>query len=331
MPASIPVNVSNFFTHDLLTRVGLSRTNQGKVCDTYDLGNGYLLGVRTNRVSINDFVLPCEIDRKGEILTALTVYWLSVSGVARGIPHHLVTFGKHIDDFLPRGAQRSSQLHRCGMIIKKLEMLRIESVVRDCLTGQAYTDYTAGNPTCGITFPPGLRDGSRFPETQFTPTTKAEVGNDQPMDAAAVDQEHPWLKPLTVEIHGKIAAHAAHNGVILADGKYEFSVDKVLADEVGTPDSSRFWDMEEWQEAVAAGRTPASLDKQFLRNWGKTVATPFEATGINKLKPAKTEHVAFVHSLTVPPDVLVETAKRYHMIFRRLTGQTLDEFQAQYY
>lgn len=331
MATPIPEAVRGFAFHDQLVQAGLTHLHSGKVCETFSLPGGKRIAFRTNRVSIFDFVLPCEIPRKGEVLTALTVFWLSVSGVLRGVPNHLVTFGRHMDDFLPSRVRHNDLLRRCGMLLKNLDMLPIESIVRGYLTGSAWSNYQQGKPVCGITLPPNLFDGAKLPQPLFTPTTKAEVGHDEELNAETITAQYKWLPPFSVDVYLKIAEYCEERGIIFVDTKFEVGKDGVLADEVGTPDSSRFWDFADWSSATAKRTTPEPMDKEHIRQWGLAVETPFGVKGLKKLDPQNPDHLAFVHSLIVPPDVITETAKRYQAIFYRLTGLKLDEFQQAHY
>lgn len=333
MGADLPKSVGDTDFHMLLEKSGLTRIHQGKVRDTYKLPahEDLLLMVATDRLSIFDFVLPALVTDKGAVLTAITVFWLE-KVLADG-RDHLTAFGKRIDDYLPDGIKSDSGLLKRAMIVKKLNILPIECVARGYLTGSGWSAYKKNRELCGHKLPEGLYDGVRLPEPIFTPTTKADVGHDEHVSFESVDGEYgSWLGERTLDIYGRIADYAAGHGIILADTKFEIDENGILADEVATPDSSRFWDREEWEAAVKEKRSPSGYDKQPVREWGKTLETPFEKdgakiTGIDRLDTADPQHLDFVHNLSVPQDVLDATTTRYRRIFELLSGSKLEEFQ----
>jgi phosphoribosylaminoimidazole-succinocarboxamide synthase len=321
--AVIPPSVATTEFHDCLLAAGLTLVHRGKVRDTYSLPESELwLVVATNRISIFDIVLSTLVPGKGEVLTALTVFWLTQ--ILRDLPHHLVAYGKGIDDHLPPAARDIVQLHKCALIVHRLPMVSVECIVRGYLTGSGWASYQKQGQICGIVLPAGLHDGSKLVPPLFTPTTKEVAGHDQPLDMAGVLQRYgPGLGDLSITCYRRLADYAAGRGVIVADTKFEFGRDGdlfVLADEVGTPDSSRFWDRSEWEEARQLSKSPTAWDKQLVRDWGITV-------DVHKRDPAVAEDVAFVHQLTVPPAVVDETTHRYRTIFERLTGYSLTDFQ----
>ncbi len=333
MGAQIPRKLSESELSRRLAQAGLERIHQGKVRDTYSLPDrpDHLFLVASDRLSIFDFVLAGEVADKGAVLTALTVHWLT--GVLTGVEHHLVAHGAAIDAELPASLRGWKDLQSRAMVVKKLNMLPVECVARGYLTGSGWGSYKKSGEVCGIRLPEDLHDGSRLPEPIFTPTTKAEDGHDLPMSAEEVERDFgTQLVESTLNVYTRISDYARERGVIFADTKFEFGEGFVLGDEVGTPDSSRFWDRGEWEKAVAEKRSPSGYDKQPVREWGKTVATPFESdggavTGIHKLDPEKPEHVAFVHEHAVPEEILQATTSRYRDVFQRLTGRTLEQFQ----
>jgi len=333
MGAFIPECLSESpFTQRLLD-AGLTRIHRGKVRDTYELPGHpeHLLQVATDRLSIFDFVLPGEVPDKGAVLTALTVYWFHE--ILTEQRHHLAAFGAGLDAFLPENLRGFGALRARAVIIRKLDMVPVECVVRGYLTGSGWSSYRKTRSISGHILPEGLHDGSKLPEALFTPTTKAETGHDEAIGADEVRKEHgSWLEALSLSVYRRLHDHAATRGIILADTKFEFGQGGILGDEVGTPDSSRFWDRQEWERAAEQRRSPSGYDKQPVREWGKTVVTPFvkdgkPVTGIDGLDPEDAEQRRFVHGLTVPEAVLDSTTERYRSIFKRLTGLDLADFQ----
>lgn len=326
----IPLMVAESCLSHLLAGNGLQRISQGKVRDTYGLPDHseYLLVVATDRISIFDFVLLALVKRKGEVLTAKTIFWLTE--VLKGFQHHLIAYGEAIDPYLPAALRGNAELQSRALIVKKLEIIPVECVVRRHLTGSGWTSYQKDGTVCGIKLPEGLQDGSELPESIFTPTTKAESGHDLPLSEDEVIKRYGlWIKEKSLEIFEKAYDFAKKRGIIIADTKFEFGVGEILADEVLTPDSSRLWNPNALKKAIIMGKPPSGWDKQPVRDWGKTVQTPFEPPynlGINNLKPEIPEHVVFVHELTVPPEVLESTTNRYKGIFHKLTDFSLDGF-----
>lgn len=314
---------------------GLPLIYRGKVRDTYRLSCGRYLIVATDRVSIFDFVLPAFVERKGEVLNALNIFWrLTIFGTLLGdsspfgYGSDLVAWGASIDRYLPMSLRSNRRLWRQAVVVRKLKMVPVEAVVRGYLTGSGLKAYQKTAPrhmVCGHELPSGLHDGAKLPWPIFTPTTKAEVGHDTHMSVSDVRAKHGVeienLSLLLFTIGGRFALS---KGVIIADTKFEWGYDThgqlSLGDEILTPDSSRFWDSDEWLVAKRKKKSPPARDKQFVRDWGKTV-------GIHERKPEKAEDVAFVSHLCVPPEVCERTTDIYLAIFERLTGRTLDEFQ----
>jgi len=333
MNAQLPPRVAENPQSPRLLAAGLKRIHQGKVRDTHELpGFPHLLfPYTTDRVSIFDFVLNARVTHKGAVLIAMTHFWLT--GPLANIPHHMVAAGGQIDHYLPNGLWKNLDLQCDAMVIKRLQMLPVECVARGYLTGSGLKEYQKSGTVCGITLPPGLHDGSRLPEPIFTPTTKAEAGHDESITfeqlVELVGQDMAErLRDQTLEIYRLGAEYAATCGVLIADTKFEFGLEDgalVLADEVLTPDSSRFWDPDKWQEmqALPVPKAPPGWDKQPVREWGAGVATPFGVTGIGKLDPADPVHVEFVHSVKVPKIVTETTSRRYLTIFQKLARRHL--------
>jgi len=249
----------------------------------------------------------------------MTVDWLV--NVFPDIESHLVTYGMNIDAYLPTDLYGDLDLRSRALVVTKEDIRDIECVVRGYLTGSGWKAYQKDNGVvCGIQLPPGLHDGSKLPEPIFTPTTKAEDGNDKPLDEAEVIKEHgTWVKEVSLKIYTRARDFALAKGIIIADTKLELS-SKRLCDEVFTPDSSRFWLELDWMEASKVQKSPPGQDKQPVREWGKTIETPFfdddgnKITGINNLDAENPDHIRFVHGLTVPENVLKSTTSRYQGI-----------------
>ncbi len=307
---------------------GLPLQSRGKVRDTYTLTDTrFVLPVATDRLSIFDFVLPAEVHQKGEILAALNVFW--ATELYGWGPQDAVAWGREIDLYLPEAHRGNADLQKRGMVVKKLDMVPVEAVVRGYLTGSGWAAYQETAPNymvCGHTLPHGLQDGDLLPEPIFTPTTKATEGHDEHMDFNAVaDRFGPGIGARALQLFTRASEFARARGILIADTKLEFGTEPVtgelvLGDERFTPDSSRFWLLDDWKKSRATGTSPTSLDKQYVREWGKKF-------GINNLKPERPEDVERVHHQIVPRDVLARTARIYRYIFYLLTGKRLEAFQ----
>jgi phosphoribosylaminoimidazole-succinocarboxamide synthase len=271
----------------------------GKVRDLYADGDD-LIVVASDRVSVYDVVLPTPIPDKGRVLTQLSLWWFDqLTGV---IANHVISG----TDVLPQWAGRAI---RC----RRLRMLPVECIARGYLAGLGLAAYNETGTISGVRLPPGLGEGARLPEPVFTPTTKAAAGHDEPMTRADVAEltgaaVAADLERVTLEVYRRGAELAASRGILIADTKLEFGLlpdgTLMLADEVLTPDSSRFWLASEWQP----GRPQRSLDKQFLRDWSSGLDWDRRPPG-----PA------------VPPDVVAATRERYLELYSRLTGAGLGE------
>ena len=269
--------------------------HSGKVRDLYAVGDDIIL-VASDRVSVYDVILPTLIPDKGKILTQLSLWWFGQ--LADVVPNHIVS----ASDVPPEWAGRAI---RC----RRLEMIPVECIARGYLAGLGLASYQASGTISGVSLPPGLTEGAKLPAPVFTPTTKAAAGHDEPLTydetAATVGPvTAAALKRITLEIYRRGATSAAERGVIIADTKLEFgrAADGsiVLADEVLTPDSSRFWPASSW----APGRPQHSLDKQFLRDWSATLDW-------DRTPPGP----------PIPDDIVAATRARYVDVYERLTGQ----------
>ncbi|GAA4609212.1 phosphoribosylaminoimidazolesuccinocarboxamide synthase [Actinoallomurus liliacearum] len=270
--------------------------HSGKVRDVYADGDDLIL-VATDRVSVYDVVLPTPIPDKGKILTQLSLWWFE--RLADVMPNHVIS----ADDVPAEWAGRAI---RC----RRLEMLPVEFIARGYLTGLGLKEYQKQGTVSGVALPPGLVEASRLPEPVFTPTTKATAGHDEFITFDEVVREigaetAERLRDATLEIYRRGAELAAERGIIIADTKLEFGRAPdgtlVLADELLTSDSSRFWPADEWEP----GRPQHSLDKQFVRDWSSTV------TGWDRTPPGP----------EIPDDVVAATQARYIELFEKLTGR----------
>jgi phosphoribosylaminoimidazole-succinocarboxamide synthase len=280
---------------------------RGKVRDLYAVGNDLLL-VATDRISAFDHVLATGIPGKGKILTQISLFWFDL--VADLVPNHLIT--AEVSQFPAPLQPYADQLEGRSMLVKRASMFPVECVVRGYLTGSGWKEYKASQSVCGLPLPDGLKDGSRLPEPLYTPSTKGEAGtHDENISydatvAAIGEADAAELKRLTLAIYNKATAHAESRGLILADTKFEFgrTADRIiLADEVLTPDSSRFWEAATW----SPGGAQPSFDKQFVRDY-------LESIHWNKQAPAP----------GLPDDVVARTQEKYLEAFRRLTGRDLN-------
>jgi phosphoribosylaminoimidazole-succinocarboxamide synthase len=283
---------------------GTTHLHSGKVRDLYELPGGELLMVASDRISIFDFVLDTTIPDKGEILTRMSLWWFDQ--LADLAPNHVIS--TDVPDAV-RGR---------AVVCERLAMYPVECVARGYLTGSGLIDYRAsassGHSVCGVALPAGLEDGSRLPEPIFTPATKAELGDhDENVSYDAVvatigAERAAELRDLTLQVYGRAEGIARDRGIILADTKLEFGArpdgTTVLADEVLTPDSSRFWPAAEWQP----GRTQASYDKQIVRNWALSPESGWDRASGDAPPP-------------LPPEVVERTRSRYVEAYELLTGQ----------
>jgi phosphoribosylaminoimidazole-succinocarboxamide synthase len=275
----------------------------GKVRDVYDLGDRMLL-VATDRISAFDWVMPNGIPDKGRILTGLSDFWFKHLHV----PHHLISTDIDAIDLDLTTEERESLRGRT-MLVRKVRIVPFECVVRGYLAGSGWKEYRASGSVCGISLPGGLLESSRIGPI-FTPATKAESGHDENVSfevmASAVGAEvAATLQSMSLEVYSTAAEHASKCGLILADTKFEWGFDErtgelLLADEVLTPDSSRYW---AWNAYHPGGPQP-SFDKQFVRDW-------LETTGWDKASPPP----------TLPDEVVAKTREKYVEAYERLTGR----------
>lgn len=279
---------------------GIPLFRRGKVRELFDLGDTLLL-VATDRLSAFDVVLPNGIPGKGIVLTQLSAFWFE--WFADRVPSHYLTTELPEQFSVYRGI-----LQGRSMLVRKAERIPVECVARGYLAGSAWAEYRTSGMVAGVRLPSGLRESERLPEPLFTPAIKSDTGHDENITfdelVRRVGEElAERLRERTLEIYVAAERYARERGVIIADTKLEFGwIDGELAviDELLTPDSSRFWDAEQYQP----GRPQPSFDKQFVRDW-------LLASGWNKQPPAP----------ALPPDVVEKTAEKYREAYRRLTGR----------
>ncbi len=285
---------------------GATHLHSGKVRDLYRLADGHLLMVASDRISAYDHVLETVIPDKGEILTRMSLWWFDQLGDL--VPNHLVA-----TDVPAEVAGRA-------VVCEELAMYPVECVARGYLTGSGLADYQATGEVCGVSLPPGLEDGSRLPEPVFTPATKAALGDhDENVSFASVAEvigaeTAAELRELTLAVYARAEQLARERGIILADTKLEFGSraarsggepgGTVLADEVLTPDSSRYWPAADWRP----GRTQESYDKQIVRNWLTSPESGWDRASGERPPP-------------LPPAVVERTRSRYVEAFELLTGE----------
>jgi phosphoribosylaminoimidazole-succinocarboxamide synthase len=280
---------------------GAQHIHSGKVRDLYRIGDGRLLMVASDRISAFDFVLDSVIPDKGVVLTKMSLWWFEQ--LADLVPNHILS------------TDVPAQVAGRAVICEELSMYPVECVSRGYLTGSGLLDYRATGEVCGIPLPPGLEDGSKLQAPIFTPATKAAMGDhDENVAYAAVEatvgpERAAELRELTLAIYARAEQIARERGIILADTKFEFGArpdgTTVLADEVLTPDSSRYWPVDEWQP----GRAQPSYDKQIVRNWLISSASGWERAS-GEPPPA------------LPASIIERTRARYIEAFELLTGTT---------
>ncbi|MBI1378860.1 MAG: phosphoribosylaminoimidazolesuccinocarboxamide synthase [Frankiales bacterium] len=279
---------------------GYRHVYSGKVRDLYEDPDGRLLFVASDRISAYDWVLPTPIPDKGRILTAMSLWWFDrLSDI---VPNHVIT--TRVPDSVARRA----------MVCSRLDMFPVECVARGYLTGSGLAEYAETRAVCGVGLPPGLVDGSKLPKPIFTPATKAALGDhdenvtfDQVVATVGQD-EAQTLRRLTLQVYERAASIAAERGIILADTKLEFGSRPdgsiVLADEVLTPDSSRYWPADTWEP----GHAQVSYDKQFVRDWLTSPASGWDRHSGEAPPP-------------LPDDVVERTREKYVEAYERLTGK----------
>ena len=299
MTAVAPVVETTFFDLQLIKR--------GKVRDVYQVDDDRLLIVATDRISAFDCVIPTPIERKGEVLTALSQFWFNK--LAHIVPHHLIATS--IAEMPPAVQNHAGELRGRSMLVHKTEVFPVECVVRGYLSGSGWKDYQRSGEVCGHKLPPDLRESQQLDRPIFTPATKAETGHDENISEAAMaeivgPEVTAQLREISLRLYQEAADYARARGIIIADTKFEFGRDSegriLLIDEVLTPDSSRFWPADDYE----IGRGQSSFDKQFVRDY-------LETLNWNKQPPAP----------ELPPAVAKATTARYLEAYELLVGEAL--------
>jgi phosphoribosylaminoimidazole-succinocarboxamide synthase len=278
--------------------------HKGKVRDIYDIDEGHMLIITTDRISAFDVVMPNAIPGKGVVLNQVTRFWMEK--LAHIIPNHLSNMP--LEDALPDANERA-EVENHAMIVKKLKALPVEAIVRGYLIGSGWKDYQQTGAVCGIALPPGLKIADRLPEVIYTPSTKASVGaHDENIDFAESEtllgkDIATQVRDTSLRLYQEAAEYAKDRGIIIADTKFEFGLDNdgslTLIDEVLTPDSSRFWPADKYQP----GTSPVSFDKQFVRDY-------LETLDWNKTAPGP----------ELPDEIVTKTAEKYQQARALLTA-----------
>ncbi|MEP6642954.1 MAG: phosphoribosylaminoimidazolesuccinocarboxamide synthase [Acidobacteriaceae bacterium] len=279
----------------------------GKVRDVYQLSSEHLLFVATDRISAFDYVLATGIPHKGRVLTQLSLFWFEF--LRSLVPNHLVA--ADVAQYPPGVQKYSAQLQGRSMLVRRAEMFPVECVVRGYISGSAWKEYKANGSVCGIKLPVGLKESDQLPEPIFTPATKATTGHDENIPFSEMEkilgrETSEKLRELTLAIYRKASEYALQKGIIIADTKFEFgrtAAGITLADEVLTPDSSRFWPADKYKPGMAQ----ESFDKQYVRDY-------LEEIKWNKQPPAP----------ALPDEVARKTSEKYLEAYQQLTGRELD-------
>ena len=287
--------------------------HKGKVRDTYDLGNGLLLMVSTDRISAFDVILPNGIPHKGIVLSHLSAFWFRKTEPI--IMNHFVSLAGEKDQLgeyanHPALSNLPESIKQRSMVVRQAKRIDVECIVRGYLAGSAWSEYQKFGTISGIKAPPGLREADRLTDPLFTPTTKAEIGHDENMtyqqvEALVGSKTANDLKTISIDIYRHAHEYALTKGIIIADTKMEFGLldgQLILFDELLTPDSSRFWDLELYEP----GQSPPNFDKQFVRDWLGTI-------GWDKEPPAP----------SLPDQIIQKTSERYMQAYTLLTGKQL--------
>lgn len=282
----------------------LDKLYSGKVRDVYAVDDDHLLIIATDRVSAYDVILPGGIPNKGKLLTRMALFWFEM--MADLVPNHLTNLS--LQDVLP-DITDYKQAEGRSMLVKRLDALPVEAVVRGYLIGSGYRDYTSTGAVSGLRLPDGLQMASKLPSNLFTPSTKAAAGDHdenisfEEMCTSIGEDTAKQIREISCEIYEKAAAHALPRDIIIADTKFEFGLDQdgslTLMDEILTPDSSRFWQADSWQP----GHSPASYDKQFIRDYLETLDWDKTAPGPE-----------------LPDEIVAGTLARYEEALERLSS-----------
>lgn len=287
---------------------GVPLFSRGKVRDTYDMGDGRLLMVATDRISAFDVVLPTGIPDKGRVLAQMSAFWFDRTQEV--VPNHLIRLIDSAEGNSDLPVPVPPELVGRSMLIRKAERVDIECIARGYISGSAWAEYKQSGTVCGIPLPAGLEESQELPEPIFTPSTKEETGHDRNISFDELIQivgskTAGILRVRTMALYRYARDYARERGIIIADTKFEFGWlddELIVIDEVLTPDSSRFWPEDQFR----IGRSQPSFDKQYVRDW-------LTDSGWNREPPAP----------ELPPDVVARTAEKYREALTRLTGETL--------
>ena len=285
---------------------------QGKVRDIFDAGQDRLLLVATDRISAFDVILPTPIPDKGRVLTACSLFWFH--RLESVVPNHLISGDRGL---FPPPYDEDPDLAGRATLARAADVIPMECVVRGYLAGSGWKQYREYGSVCGIRLPLDMQESAKLPQPIFTPTTKAAEGHDEPLTPAEARELvgtglYERLREVSIALFQRITQRAFGAGVIVADTKFEFGFDRetkelTLIDEVGTPDSSRFWPVEGYEP----GRPQPSFDKQYVRDW-------LDATGWDHEAPPP----------ALPEHVVEATAERYREAYERISGETFDTYRA---
>ena len=278
---------------------------RGKVRDVYDLGDKLLI-VSTDRISCFDVVLPSGIPYKGKVLTSISAFWFDF--VKDVIAHHLIT--ADVEKYPPELKKYKKDLAGRSMLVLKTKPLPVECVVRGYLSGSGWKEYKQKQSVCSIRLPAGLKESAKLDQPIFTPSTKADVGHDENVNQEYIEKllgrdMAEKLKKISIEVYNRARDYALRKGIIIADTKFEFGIQNnqiIIIDEALTPDSSRFWPLEDYQ----SGQAQPSFDKQFVRDY-------LETLDWDKTPPGP----------ALPKEIIVRTTEKYLDAYRKLTGKEL--------
>ncbi|HHM23724.1 MAG TPA: phosphoribosylaminoimidazolesuccinocarboxamide synthase [Bacteroidetes bacterium] len=283
----------------------LKKFKKGKVRDLFDFGDRLLI-VASDRISAFDYIMPNGIPDKGKILTQISRFWFEKT--RHIVPNHMIT--TDVDEFPPECQEYRDLLEKRSMLVVKTEPLPVECIVRGYISGSGWKDYKRTGMISGIRLPEGLVESQRLDEPIFTPSTKSDTGHDenitfQQMEDLVGAELARRVRDLSIQVYDFARRYAEERGIIIADTKFEFGLrggELLLIDEALTPDSSRFWPMDQYEP----GRPQVSFDKQYLRDW-------LESIGWNKQPPVP----------ELPEEVIRNTRQKYLEALQRLTGETL--------
>jgi phosphoribosylaminoimidazole-succinocarboxamide synthase len=294
----------------LETNLTIGRPFKGKVRDTYDLGDKLLL-IATDRISAYDAILPCGIPDKGNVLNQISAFWFEKTNHI--IPNHVISLvdsKQKLREFSSGKDPLPDSLIGRSMIVHKANRINLEAVVRGYISGSAWSEYKKTGTISGVKYPQGLRESDKLDSPVFTPTTKADIGHDMPLDKKGLENQFgaelsAQIGEKSIELYEFARDYALKKGIIIADTKFEFGMlgDRlIIIDEMLTPDSSRFWDLAKYKPGISQ----PSFDKQPVRDW-------LDASGWNRVPPAP----------TLPDKIIAETSQRYKLAYKMLVGHDI--------